>query len=228
LILLAFFFPLAVYLLILGALNRRRHPLLVSGVWDGIGLLFGVSGFLLFAGPAVFGSINERWRLYWLLGKGDVPIAAEGAWQFWAFLSILYFALVVGGSALLLWRQRPLTAVYNAEAAQIEQVLAQVCAELGLNPARSEGLFVFGLSSGRSGANGERVQAPNPQPAAIRAVGSEPPEPLASPTTGQYGIPDVLREQTPRHVALGPGRLPAAALGRGGVGTTPGRDAGTR
>src|SRR4051812_39089865 len=38
LILLAFLLPLGVYLIVLGALNRRRHPVLVSGTWDFIGL----------------------------------------------------------------------------------------------------------------------------------------------------------------------------------------------
>ena len=92
-IFLAFFFPLAIYLLVLGVINRRRRPLLVSGVWDGVGLLFGVSGFLLFAGPAIFSSLSERWRMTWLLGK-DAPIAAaDRAWQFWIFLAIVYFVL---------------------------------------------------------------------------------------------------------------------------------------
>jgi hypothetical protein len=165
LILLAFFFPLAVYLLILGFLNRRRYPLLVSGVWDGIGLVFAASGFLFFAGPAVFSSLRERWRLYWLLGKGDTPVAGpDGAWPFWIVLSILYFVLIVAGAALYFWRQRRLTAVYNADATQVEHALAQVCERLGLNPIRSGGLFLFGLSlgrpAGRRGDDIEKIQTP--------------------------------------------------------------------
>ena len=42
-ILLAFLSPLAIYLLIIGAINRRRRPLLVSGPWDFAGLLFAAS-----------------------------------------------------------------------------------------------------------------------------------------------------------------------------------------
>ncbi len=186
-ILLAFFFPLAIYLLILGVLNRRRRPLLVSGVWDGIGLLFGASGFLLFAGPAIFSSLSERWRAYWLLGHGGASMAGpDGAWQFWVFLSVLYFLLVVGGAAFLLWRQRTLTAIYNVEAAQVERALTQICAKLGLNPVQSGGLFLFGLSLGpsseRRGANGERIQVPHHLPAAVRAVGREHPETMLQPS----------------------------------------------
>lgn len=150
-ILLAFFFPVAIYLIVLGLLNRSRHPLLISGIWDGIFLLFGVSGFLLFAGPAVFSALNERWRLFWLLGKGDAPLAEpRGAWQFWIFLSLLYFILIVGGAAYYLWRQRRITAIYNADAEQIEQVVSEICEQSEVHPVRSGGLFVFGLSLGKS------------------------------------------------------------------------------
>ncbi len=134
-ILLIFFFPLAIYLLLLGLLNRCRHPLLVSGVWDGIGLLFGVSGFLLFAGPAVLTAFSERWRLFWLLGRGDIPS--------WGFLAFLYFLLVVGGAALYLRRQRHLTAIYNTNAGLIEHIVTEICKELGTNPVRSDHFFLF-------------------------------------------------------------------------------------
>jgi hypothetical protein len=135
LILLAFFFPLAVYLLLLGILNRCRHPVLLSGVWDGIGLIFGVSGFLLFAGPAVLSALGERWRLFWLLGRGDVPP--------WSFLALLYFILVVGGAALYLWRQRRLTAIYNTNADLVKQVVTDICKEMGINPVCSDNWFLF-------------------------------------------------------------------------------------
>jgi hypothetical protein len=164
LILLSFFFPLAIYLLILGFINRRRHPLLVSGIWDGIGLIFGVSGFLLFAGPAILSALSERWRLFWLLGKGEVPIAAgEGASQLWIFLSVLYFVLIVGGAAFYFWRQRQLTAIYNANTDQVEKSLTDIFEQLGINPVRSGSMFLFGLSPGilaeSRGADGESVMS---------------------------------------------------------------------
>jgi hypothetical protein len=145
LILLAFFFPLAVYLLVLGILNRHRHPLLVSGVWDGIGLLFGVSGFLFFAGPAVLSALSERWRWFWLVGRSDVSLAgSEGAWPAWAFLALLYFLLVVGGAALYLWRQLRCTAIYNSNADLVERTVTEICKELGINSMRSGNVFLFG------------------------------------------------------------------------------------
>jgi hypothetical protein len=177
LILLVFCFPLSIYLLVLGFINRRRYPLLVSGVWDGIGLVFGVSGFLLFAGPAVLSALSERWRMFWLLGKGDIPLGGpDGTWQFWIFLSILYFLLIIGGAAYYFWRQRHLTAIYNADAAQVEHALMDVCEQLDIHPVRSGDLFLFGLSLGvspeRSDNNGERIQAPHYLSRAVRAAAS--------------------------------------------------------
>lgn len=200
LILLAFFFPLAIYLLVLGLLNRQRHPLLVSGVWDGIGLIFGVSGCLLFAGPAVFSALSERWRMFWLLGKRDVPLTGpDGAGQFWIFLSILYFALIVGGAAFYFLRQRHLTAIYNSDAGQVEHALSDVCEQLGVHPVRSGGLFLFGLSLGltseRRGSNGERIQAPHYLPAAVRVAGSIPQE-TVSPSAGGAATDRTILEQT--------------------------------
>jgi hypothetical protein len=199
LILLAFFFPLAIYLLLLGFLNRRRHPLLVSGVWDGIGLLFGVSGFLLFAGPAILSGLSERWRLYWLLGRGEVPTGqADGAWQFWIFLSILYFVLVVGGAAFLLWRQRQLTAIYNADVEQVEAAVEETCERLHLQPVRSGGLFLFGLSLGspteRRDSNGERIQAPHYLPAAARVGARTAPAGITESASGGSADPLVLEQ----------------------------------
>ena len=187
-IFLAFFLPLALYLIVLGAINRRRRPLMVSGTWDFIGILFAASGFLLCGGPAVLGGLNERWRMFWLTGqRGAGPGGADGAWQFWVFLSALYFVVVVAGSAYLLWRQRHLTAVYNVERRAVEQALAQVCERLGLRPVRSGDLFLFGMApAGPDGKEdrlrelpGEGVQAGpygpvggGPPPAGSRAQGA--------------------------------------------------------
>jgi hypothetical protein len=144
LILLAFLLPFSIYLTILGSVNRRRHPVMVSGVTDFIGILFAASGFLLFGGPGILSSLNERWRMFWLLGQRP-GASAEGFFQFWIFLSALYFMIVVTGAALVFRSQRHLTAVYNAEPGLIQRCLVHVCEQMGLDPARSGGLFVFGV-----------------------------------------------------------------------------------
>ncbi len=123
--------PVAIYLLVLGAVNRRHYPLMISGVWDFIGLLFAVSGFLLFGGPALLASVNERVRGYY------VPIVVVG--------SSVYFLLVVAGVGYLLWRQRGLTSIYNVEPGVLQRCLLQVFERLHLSPVRSGNLYLFGL-----------------------------------------------------------------------------------
>src|SRR6516225_1457399 len=79
LILLAFLLPFSIYLSILGSINRRRHPVMVSGVTDFIGILFAASGFLLFGGPGILTGLGEEWRMFWLIGKPP----GSGATGFW-------------------------------------------------------------------------------------------------------------------------------------------------
>jgi hypothetical protein len=168
LILLAFLLPFSIYLTMLGSVNRRRHPVMVSGVTDFIGILFAASGFLLFGGPGILSSLNERWRMFWLLGQRP-GASAEGFFQFWIFLSALYFLIVVTGAALVFRSQRHLTAVYNAEPGLIQRCLVQVCEQMGLDPARSGSLFVFGVEPAgtAAAARDEGVQtAPAGKPGA--------------------------------------------------------------
>jgi hypothetical protein len=187
LILLAFFFPVAVYLLVLGSINRRRNPLLVSGVWDFIGVLGASSGFLL-GGPAVLTGLSERWRGFWLSGHSGSESSGEG-WLFWLALSVFYFALVVGGSCFLLWIQRHLTAIYNVTPDLLEQALAQVFERLGLSPVRTGSLYVFGVPLG---AHGTRTAArEGPQPEGIQAphLLTAPPEQERELVTARLDAP---------------------------------------
>jgi hypothetical protein len=192
LILVAFFLPLAVYLLVLGFINRRPRPLLVSGTWDLIGLLAASSGFLLFGGPAILSGLNERWRLFWLFGQGGLGVGGGSGWRLWVFLSALYFALVVGGAASLFWRRRHRTCVYNVDPPTLVRTLAEVCDDFGLEPVRSGNLFLFGMDSvilpGRRPARPEGIQAPHYRPTPGRPAGRLP-EPAAGSVAGQEQAP---------------------------------------
>src|SRR5436309_6223400 len=118
LLLLALLFPVAVYLAVLGWLNRRPHGFLVSGPWDFCGVLFAASGFLTLGGPALIDSLSQSdaWRRLWLMGKaGQGRPLTEYLELGRALLYGGYFLLVVSASAFLLWRRRRLTAVYNVD-----------------------------------------------------------------------------------------------------------------
>jgi hypothetical protein len=168
LIFIVFFIPVAIYLLVLGTINRRGRPLVVSGAWDFLGILFAASGFLLFGGPAILSSLHERWRLFWLWGRtGPLREGGAAVLDVWLVVACLYFAGVVFGAFALLRRQRALTCIYNVEPAEVEYLLGAVCEELGLEPIRSGNLYVFGLSLGASSGAGARgIQAPHHLPAA--------------------------------------------------------------
>ncbi len=205
-ILLAFFLPVAVYLLILGGINRRRSPLMVSGVWDFIGVLFAASGFLLLGGPAIISSVNERARDFWLLGKTGGQPSSDG-WQLWIYLALCYFGLVVAGSVFLLWSHRRLTSIYNVEPAVLQHCLQQVFERLRLNPVRSGGLYLFGLagepSSAPAGAFHESIQAPHHLPGSASArLEAVPHSGGESEFLGQTAILEVDVSAALRHVTL--------------------------
>ncbi len=210
-IFLACFFPVAVYLLILGGINRRRYPLLVSGVWDFIGLLFALSGFLLLAGPAILASLSERGRNFWLLARiNGLPASLDGSWRswVWAALSILYFVLVVAGSAFLLRQQRRLTAIYNADAGLVQRCLEHIFEQMRLHPVRSGNLYLFGLA-GESArppavAAHESIQGPHCLPGAIttRIDSGHPPAGGEGDFLGQTAILEIEEFAGLRHVTL--------------------------
>jgi hypothetical protein len=157
LIFLVFVVPLAIYCLVLSAINRKRHPVIVSGSWDFAGVLFAASGILLVGGPAILTGLYEHWRLSWLLGQTRYLQGIGENWSFWISLWLVYFAVVAGGSALLLWRRRRRTSIYNVEPLVFEETLIQVLDRLGLEwvrqgPRRVLVRFREPLPEGGSGA----------------------------------------------------------------------------
>jgi hypothetical protein len=129
--------PIAVYLLLLGALNRSRHPILVSGTWDFVGVLFAASGFLLCGGPAVLSLLNDRWRETWLFSEPGEHAPTSPGSLFWLFLYFAYYVAVLACAAFLVRRRRRLTAVYNALPEDVEAALLQAFDRLGLHSIRT-------------------------------------------------------------------------------------------
>lgn len=216
-ILLAFLFPFTLYVLVLGLINRRANPLVVSGPWDFVGILFAASGFLLLGGPAVLSSLSERWRTTWLLGPDAAGPAAPGesGWELWVFLSLAYFAVVVGGSAFLLWRQRNLTAIYNITPGILEKALQRVLDRLGLHPLRSGHAYLFTEQPapvGKSRLPAEGIQAPHLLPLLAQApemeavpVEEKPildPIPLSTATSSAAAVLEVDPFPAMRHATL--------------------------
>jgi len=149
----ALIIPLAIYFLILGAVNRRERPLMVSGPWDFAGVLFAASGFLLSVGPSALSALYERWRFDWLLGQGASGDSSGGGatYYFWLGMWMLYYGIIVGGAAYILQRRKQLTAVYNVDLGILETILYRVFERLGISCTRNGNYF--SLKSSRQNAN---------------------------------------------------------------------------
>ncbi len=196
----ALLLPLALYLLFLGWVNRQPRPTVVSGTIDFVGVLFAASGFLLVAAPAALSSLNESWRLFWLLG--EAPSHAEGALdgtrRLGLFLAAVYFLVVVAVCAAAFWRRRGTTCVYNAEPAVVEAAVAEACERLGLAPVRSGDLYVFGLSLEAPARRPEGIQAPHalPRSGSMTSLGE------AEELVGESAILEVESFAAMKHVTL--------------------------
>ncbi len=205
LILLAFLLPFSVYLLVLGIVNRRPHPVLVPGTWDFAGILFAASGFLLVGGPAVLSSGSERWRMFWLFGSAEgLPASPSTAADTRALLAGIYFLVVVAAAAYLLYRRRELTAVYNVEPEPFAKALAESFAVLGLNPIRSGDLYVFGVGGPFAAPRrpAEAIQAPHLFPSPYRGALSAAPAETEAELVGEGAVLEVDAFGFLRHVTL--------------------------
>jgi hypothetical protein len=103
--------PLAMYLLVLGAINLSSRPLVTSGARDALALGIAIVGFVA-AGPM---------ELF-------LPEAAAvylGPWV-WVLMLILYLL----GLVLLVLTMRPRLVIYNAPAEHLRPILAEVVAHL--------------------------------------------------------------------------------------------------
>lgn len=131
---LAFVFPVAVYFLILANLNRRSHPVMVSGPWDFSEVLLACSGFLIFGGICVITGFNERWRAYWLHGNPRMlRTVTSDFWYFWLSAIGLYFLILLAIAIYLLWRRRLATAIYNIELPTLQDYISLTLERLNLD-----------------------------------------------------------------------------------------------
>jgi hypothetical protein len=205
LILLAFVVPLACYCLFLAFVNRSRHPVVISGPWDFAGIVFAASGFLLFGGPAALTGIYERWRMSWLLGQTRFLLGVGEQWHFWVAVWIVYFSIVVTGSAFILLRRRGQTSIYNVDPSAFEDALTRVLDRLDMSVFRPDVQRLLIRPTGnalRGKDNGMGQPASESGPV---VSGSEPEEAVlvaeAGPTTGVLAL-DLDAFPAMRHITV--------------------------
>lgn len=142
--------PLAVHCLVLTMLNRRSHPVLVAGTWDFAEVLFAVSGFLIFGGPAILAGFSERYREYLLYGGlRQMPSVTETISHVWIAVWVGYFLIVLAIAAFVLWRRRRATSVYNVEPDAFQECLAAALDQLKVEWMRSGDRVYIDGSPGR-------------------------------------------------------------------------------
>ncbi len=127
------FLPAAIYLMLLAVLNHRRHPTLIQGSWDFVGLLLGLSGFLLVGGTVLLSSLTHSLRLFWQ--RGDLHRLQQDFQELgstWVILWLLYCAGVVGGLLVLIRYRRHFSVVYNVRRDQLDDAFCHTLNRLGL------------------------------------------------------------------------------------------------
>ncbi len=123
---LLFLFPLSVYLAVLAGLNRRERPAMVAGVWDYVGLLFGLSGFLLIAAPAILYVIYLR-SMPGMLARGvEQPVYDFFLWSWARFGLAAYYIVLVALVAYSLWVRTRAMVVYNIKPETFDHVFGDL------------------------------------------------------------------------------------------------------
>jgi hypothetical protein len=99
--------PVAMYLLLLGAVNGSRRPLLVSGTRDAAALALAVSGLVI-------------------VGPMDLFFPFEAAARFGPHVWLLLLALYAMCVVLVLLMLRPRLVIYNLSADKLRPILAEL------------------------------------------------------------------------------------------------------
>jgi hypothetical protein len=181
--LLAFLFPVAIYCLILATINRRVKPLIVSGVWDSVGLLCAVGGFFLVTVPML---ITEFYRRAFTSEDAESFLTL---WlQQWTLWLIYYLLLISGSSLMTLWRTHK-TSIYNVDTELFAKVLEQTCAALGLAMTANRARLVL-------------TPAPRIELSESTAISVSAPKPLLDPQDRRHAELEIESFPSMCHVTL--------------------------
>lgn len=137
--------PLAIYFLWLSFVTRRDRPTMISGPWDFVGVVAGLSGFILFGGGLVLSLVQSNFR-YWMRGNFESLRAAWGQEKVtWILFALLYLLLVVGWIAMTLAARRRSLVIYNVEPSACEATLAEIFEQLNRPIERRGNVWVGAL-----------------------------------------------------------------------------------
>jgi hypothetical protein len=203
-IVLAFLAPLTVYCVVLAALNRRRRPVVMSGVWDFLGVVLGLSGFLVAGGPAILSNLVSAW--HGRVSRLPNP-DADYDWRpaVLAGLLAVYFVALAVGVAVVAWRRRGVTSVYNVAPEHFEELFGRVLDRLGLSWTQAGNRFYVSAAGPPAAAAPDRPTAEEITAAGAVSptapVRTAPPPPMA-PAPGQSAVIDVEAFPSMYHVTV--------------------------
>jgi hypothetical protein len=133
--------PLALYLFWLGFVNRRDRVTVVSGTWDFVALLAGLSGFIVCGSGLFLTAVVARSRLWGGHTFEEIRTSwgrDQTAWVIALGVYLVVLGLVIG---LSLRNRRRTLAAYNCDLAAAETALASVFGELGIVAKRFGNLW---------------------------------------------------------------------------------------
>lgn len=186
---LAFLFPLAMYLLFLAYLNARRQATLIPGPWDFVGVLLALAGFVLAGGWLIINGLHEQWWSALLVQVRRRELQGPGGSSMFLYLwglRVCYFLFVLSGAALLLWRRRAVTVIYNCETNLFLDTLTDAIHRRGLEATLTGNQFVIRPLS-VSGGGAATVDGPGHVPV---------------PGLPQVGVVEVDPFPAMRHITL--------------------------
>jgi hypothetical protein len=137
--------PLAIYCMGMAGINRRPHPILISGVADLAWALLGLSGFLVVGGPLVLSGLRSAWRLAVFRGSFAAVegLLDERTWP-WILLWFVYFGGIVALVIAFYRRRRAVTIAMNLDPALAMPSISETCARLDLPIATKGARLVLG------------------------------------------------------------------------------------
>ncbi len=139
----AFLLPIGAYCLFLAWINRRPRPVMTSGSWDTLGLVFAASGFFGVTIPLLLTEFYKR-------TSGQVD-SVHALWlSFWAIWLGYYLLLVAGSIMAVRWRSHK-TLIYNVDLELFPKVLEHALALIGLESRQERGRLVLTPVSAPSG-----------------------------------------------------------------------------
>lgn len=126
--------PIAFYFCWLSTVHRRKHPTVVHGVWDTLGVVLACAGFLIVGGLVLLGLLQNDPRLL-LLGTFQELVGVwERQWLAWLLSLIGYLLLIVAGVSLTLRGRARSVSVYHITSDQLIASIANSIARLNWEP----------------------------------------------------------------------------------------------